>query len=216
MTLTDLRAALRPLHPSFAELLRRYASEQVRNAATIGGNIANGSPIGDGPPALIALGATLHLRRGDSRRNLPLEDFFLDYRKQDRLPGEFVEAVTLPTAAPALRCYKISKRFDQDISAVLGCFNVTVTDGIVTAARIAFGGMAGIPKRAEAVEAALLGQPWSAPTFTKARAAFASDFQPLSDMRASAAYRLTVAQNLLTRYFHDLAGQPTSVLEVQP
>ena len=145
---------------------RRYSSEQVRNAATIGGNIANGSPIGDGPPALIALGATLHRRRGDVMRSLPLEDFFLDYRKQDRQPGEFVAGVTLPASAPALRCYKISKRFDQDISAVLGCFNITVADGQITAARIAFGGMAGIPKRASAVEAALLNQPWTCLLYT--------------------------------------------------
>jgi xanthine dehydrogenase small subunit len=216
VTITDLLAAVKPLHPSFAELLRRYASVQVRNAATIGGNIANGSPIGDGPPALIALGATLHLRHGTTRREMPLEAFFLDYRKQDRLPGEFVEAITITTEAPALRCYKISKRFDQDISAVCGCFNITTENGIVTNARIAFGGMAGIPKRAAAVESALIGQPWTLPTITTATKAFANDFQPLTDMRASASYRLTVAENLLIRYFHDLAGTPTNVLEVQP
>ena len=214
VTITALRDAITPLLPSFAELLRRYSSEQVRNAATIGGNIANGSPIGDAPPALIALGATLHLRRGDVMRSLPLEDFFLDYRKQDRQPGEFVAGVTLPASAPALRCYKLSKRFDQDISAVLGCFNLTVTEGKVTAARIAFGGMAGIPKRAAAVESALIGQPWTMAAITAATAAFATDFQPLTDMRASSTYRLTTAQNLLTRYFHDLNGTPVNVLEV--
>jgi xanthine dehydrogenase small subunit len=216
VTLNDLREAMTAPHPSFAELLRRYASVQIRNAATIGGNIANGSPIGDGPPALIAMGAVLHLRKGSDRREMPLEDFFLDYRKQDRLPGEFVEAVTIPARAPALRCYKISKRFDQDISAVCGCFNVTVEQGRVVSARIAFGGMAGIPKRAAAAEAALLGQAWSAPTVERAAGEFARDFQPLTDMRASAAYRLTVAENLLTRYFHDLAGVPATVLEVMP
>ncbi len=215
VTITALRTAVAPSLPSFAELLRRYSSEQVRNAATIGGNIANGSPIGDGPPALIALGATLHLRRGDEMRTLPLENFFLDYRKQDRMPGEFVAGITLPAHAPALRCYKISKRFDQDISAVLGCFNITVEGGLVTAARIAFGGMAGIPKRATAVEAALSGQPWSLATLAAALPEFAKDFQPMTDMRASAAYRLTTAQNLLTRYFHDLAGTPIDVLQVQ-
>ena len=216
VTLTDLRAAMEVPHPSFAELLRRYASVQVRNAATIGGNIANGSPIGDGPPALIAMGATLHLRRGDVHRDMPLEDFFLDYRKQDRHPGEFVEAVTIPAQAPALRCYKISKRFDQDISAVCGCFNVTLDLGRVTTARIAFGGMAGVPKRAKAVEAALLGQAWTAATIAAATMEFAKDFQPLTDMRASSAYRLTIAENLLTRYFHDLSGAAITVLEVQP
>ncbi|MES2666575.1 MAG: xanthine dehydrogenase small subunit [Pseudomonadota bacterium] len=216
VTLTDLLAAIAPLHPSFAELLRRYASVQVRNAATIGGNIANGSPIGDGPPALIALGATLHLRRGEVRRAMPLEDFFIEYRRQDRQPGEFVEAVTIPTDAPNLRCYKISKRFDQDISAVCGCFNLTITGGIVTKARIAFGGMAGIPKRAAQAEAAMVGQAFSLTSIAAAAAAMAGDFQAMSDMRASAAYRLTVAQNLLTRYFHDLNGVPVSVLEVTP
>jgi xanthine dehydrogenase small subunit len=201
--------------PSFGELLRRYASEQVRNAATIGGNIANGSPIGDGPPALIALGATLHLRRGDEMRSLPLEEFFLDYRKQDRQAGEFVAGVSFPDHAPGLRCYKISKRFDQDISAVCGCFNVTVEAGRVTTARIAFGGMAGIPKRAALAEAALVGQPWTLATAEAAARAMAGDFTPLSDMRASAAYRLTTAQNLMIRYFHDLQGVPVSVLEVR-
>lgn len=215
VTIAALRAAVAERLPSFGELLRRYASEQVRNAATIGGNIANGSPIGDGPPALIALGATLHLRRGDEMRALPLEDFFLEYRKQDRRPGEFVAGVSFPEHALALRCYKISKRFDQDISAVCGCFNVSVEGGVVTSARIAFGGMAGVPKRASGAEAALVGQPWILATAEAAAKAMAGDFVPLSDMRASAAYRLTVAQNLMVRYFHDLAGVPVSVLEVR-
>ncbi|MGB8812957.1 MAG: FAD binding domain-containing protein, partial [Paracoccaceae bacterium] len=216
VTITDLLEAVRPLHPSFAELLRRYASVQVRNAATIGGNIANGSPIGDGPPALIALGAVLHLRRGDVPRSLPLEAFFLDYRKQDRQPGEFVAGISIPARAPALRCYKLSKRFDQDISAVCGCFNVMVVDGAVRAARIAFGGMAGVPKRAAAVEAALVGKPWTLDVVQAAKAAFASDFTPMSDMRASAAYRLAAAENMLIRYFHDLAGVAVDVLPIQP
>jgi xanthine dehydrogenase small subunit len=216
VTISALLEAVRDRHPSFAELLRRYASVQVRNAATIGGNIANGSPIGDGPPALIALGATLHLRRGDAMRHLPLEDFFLDYRRQDRLPGEFVAGVSFPASAPDLRCYKLSKRFDQDISAVCGCFNVTVEGAKVTSARIAFGGMAGTPKRAGAVEAALIGQVWDMATVTRAKAAMGQDFQPLSDMRASAAYRLVTAENMLVRYFHDLGGVAVDVLAVAP
>ncbi|MEZ5755765.1 MAG: xanthine dehydrogenase small subunit [Paracoccaceae bacterium] len=216
VTIASLRAAVHDRLPSFAELLRRYASEQVRNAATIGGNIANGSPIGDGPPALIALGATLHLRQGDEMRSLPLESFFLDYRKQDRRPGEFVAGISFPENAPALRCYKLSKRFDQDISAVCGCFNLIVEDGRITTTRIAFGGMAGIPKRATHVEQALIGQPWAEATITKALPAFAQDFTPLSDMRASAGYRLETATNMLRRYYHDLNGTPVSVLEVAP
>ena len=214
VTINALMAAVAPTLPSFAEMLRRYASDQVRNAATIGGNIANGSPIGDGPPALIALGATLHLRKGDTRRDISLEDFFIEYRKQDRMPGEFVEGVTFPTDAPNLRCYKLSKRFDQDISAVCGCFNISLEGGKVTAARIAFGGMAGTPKRAAGAEAALIGQPWTLQAAQAAREAMQGDFQPMSDMRASAAYRATTAGNMMIRYFHDLSGVPVNLLEV--
>jgi xanthine dehydrogenase small subunit len=216
VTISALRDAVAERLPSFGELLRRYASEQVRNAATIGGNIANGSPIGDGPPALIALGATLHLRRGDEMRSMPLEAFFVEYRKQDRRPGEFVAGVSFPEFAPALRCYKISKRFDQDISAVCGCFNVVVEGGVVTSARIAFGGMAGVPKRASLAEAALVGKAWTEAVVEAAAEAMAGDFAPLSDMRASAGYRMLTAQNLLRRYFQDLSGVPVSVLEVTP
>lgn len=216
VTMAQLLPVLRTHHPSYAELVRRYGSEQVRQAATIGGNIANGSPIGDNPPALIALGAMLDLRQGDSRRALPIEAFFLDYGRQDLRPGEFVEAITIPREAPALRCYKISKRFDQDISALCGCFNVTVEDGTVTEARIAFGGMAGIPKRATAVETALIGRPWGADALAAADPAWEDDFQPIGDMRASAAYRLEAARNLAWRYLLDLGGAPTSVLEVRP
>jgi xanthine dehydrogenase small subunit len=197
-----------------AELIRRYGSAQVRNAATIGGNIANGSPIGDSPPALIALGALLHLRRGDTRRVIALEDFFLDYGKQDRAAGEFVEAVTIPRQPDRLACYKLSKRFDQDISAVCGCFNIKLEGDRVSAARIAFGGMAGTPKRALAVEAALMGQPWNMATIAAAQAAFDQDYAPLSDMRASAAYRSRSAKAMLQRYFHDSQGIATDVLGV--
>jgi xanthine dehydrogenase small subunit len=216
VTITALLEAVATLHPSFAELLRRYGALQVRNAATIGGNIANGSPIGDGPPALIALGATLHLRRGDEMRSIPLEDFFLDYRKQDRRPGEFVAGVSFADTAPGLRCYKLSKRFDDDISAVCGCINLTVEAGVVRAARMAFGGMAGVPKRARAAEAALLGQPFGLEGMAVAAKALAGEFTPLSDMRASAGYRLKAAQNMLLRYVHDMAGDAVSVLEVRP
>lgn len=215
VTIESLRIAMGAHHPSFAELLRRYASTQIRNAATIGGNIANGSPIGDGPPALIALGAVLHLRQADGTRDVPLEDFFLDYRKQDRRLGEFVTGVTIPKSAPNLRCYKISKRFDQDISAVCGCFNIETHGGTVTSARIAFGGMAGIPKRAAAVEGALIGEFLNPETAAQIAPLMERDFTPLSDMRASKEYRLTTAQNLLIRYAHDLAGAKTSVMEVR-
>jgi xanthine dehydrogenase small subunit len=200
---TEAQAALGDLYPSFGELLRRLGGLQVRNVGTVCGNIANGSPIGDMPPALIAAGAILELRRGSEVRTLPLEDYFLAYGKQDRRPGEFVQAVLVPKLPRArlFRVYKLSKRFDQDISAVCAGINVGVEAGRVTDARIAFGGMAATPKRASACEAALAGQPWIEATVRQAAAALAEDFQPIDDMRASAAYRLKAAQNLLLRAF---------------
>ena len=218
VTLSRLGAFMAGHHPDFAELIRRYGSVQVRNAATIGGNIANGSPIGDCPPALIALGARLHLRRGARKREMPLEDFFVEYGKQDRMPGELVTGVSIPLQADSLKCYKISKRFDQDISALCGCFNVTLEGDVVADARIAFGGMAGIPKRAETVEDTLIGEPWTEATIRAARKAMAEDFAPISDMRASAEYRLEVAANLLLRYFVEsqIGTAHTRVLGVRP
>ena len=214
-TIAQVLEAMRDIHPSFAEMLRRYGSVQVRNAATIGGNIANGSPIGDSPPALIALGATLHLRKGNTHRDIPLEEFFIAYGAQDREAGEFVEGVSIPRQPDTLRCYKISKRFDQDISAVCGCFNLSVERGAIASARIAFGGMAGTPKRAAHVEAALKGQPFTQATIDTAKAAFEQDYTPMSDMRASAEYRLQVAQGMLQRFFYEKSGHMTDVLEVR-
>jgi xanthine dehydrogenase small subunit len=202
-THAEVRPVLASLSPQLDELMRRFGGEQVRNACTIGGNIANGSPIGDLPPALIALGATLVLRRGGEQRQIPLEDFFLDYRKQDRREGEFVEAVIVPKLPRDAEFHisKISKRFDEDISAVCGAFFLQIgRDGWITDARLAYGGMAGIPKRALATEAALIGRAWDDAAVVDAIAALASDFTPLSDMRASAGYRLTVAGNLLRRF----------------
>ena len=214
--IADLGAMIGAYHPGFAEMFRRYGSAQVRAAATLGGNIANGSPIGDSPPPLIALNARLHLRKGDERRDIALEDFFIAYGKQDRRPGEFVEAVSIPRQEDRLRVYKLSKRFDQDISAVCGAFSIRVSGGKVAEARIAFGGMAATPKRAATVEAALTGQEWNAATVTRAMAAFAEDFSPLSDMRASASYRLQTAANMLLRYWHEDQGTDANVLEVAP
>ena len=191
--------------PDFADMTRRIGAVQVRNAGTIGGNVANGSPIGDTPPALIALDATLVLRKGDDRRRIAIEDFFIDYGKQDRAYGELLEAIEIPLLGPGvvLKCYKISKRFDQDISAVCGCMAVRVENGKVTEARIAYGGMAATPKRARAVEAALISQDWNELTINAARDAFDDDFAPITDMRASAAYRQEAAANLLKRYFQE-------------
>ena len=197
----DAIEAVAKLYPDLGAMMRRLGSTQVRNSGTIGGNIANGSPIGDMPPALIAAGATLVLRQGGERRELALEDFFLDYGKQDRRPGEFVEAVIAPRldAGRIFKVFKLSKRFDQDISAVCGAFSLAVDSGVVVDARIAFGGMAGTPKRAKACEAALIGQPWIEATVEAAMAALDTDYAPMSDMRASAAYRSLTARNMLRK-----------------
>jgi len=204
--------------PEIGRMLRRLGGLQVRNAGTVCGNIANGSPIGDMPPALIAAGAMLELRRGAEVRTLPLEDYFLDYGKQDRRPGEFVQAVLVPKlpASRIFRIYKLSKRFDQDISAVCAGISIGVEAGRVTDARIAFGGMAATPKRATAAEAALTGQPWTEATVRAAAEALARDFQPIDDMRASAAYRLKAAQNLLIRaWLESQPAAPVRVLDAQ-
>ncbi len=207
---------LAEIHPDLGELMRRFAGHQVRNAGTVGGNIANGSPIGDLPPALIALGATLHLRRGDEARQMPLEDFFLEYGKQDRRPGEFVVAVEVPLLGENDRYHasKISKRMDSDISAVMAAFRLSFDGAIVREARLAFGGMASTPKRARAAEAALAGRRFDAAAVESAGAALAKDFEPLTDMRASRDYRLAAARNCLERFRLSLEGVPTRIAEV--
>ena len=186
----------------------------MRNAGTIGGNVANGSPIGDCPPALIALGAELTLQCGFETRKISVEDFFITYGKQDIKLGEFVRSIFIPDQPDQLKCYKLSKRFDQDISAVCGCFYVTVKDGIVSDARIAFGGMAGTPMRAKAMEQALISKAWTSETIADTMAKLTQDFTPLSDMRASAEYRMKSAQGMLMRYFLEDIGLPARVLEV--
>lgn len=204
------------LHPDLGELVRRIGGLQVRNAGTIGGNIANGSPIGDGPPALIALGASLTLRRGDQRRTLALEDYFLAYGQQDRAPGEFVEYIHVPRPAPdaIVHITKLSRRFDSDISALCGAFHLTLRDGTIEEARVAFGGMAATPRRAPNCEAALTGAPFIEATIARAATALQEDFDPLTDVRGSAAYRQEAAGNLLWRLWHREQGEPVSVLGV--
>ena len=205
---TDAMPVLATYHPDIDGLLRRLGSVQIRNAGTIGGNIANGSPIGDSLPALIALGASLVLRRGAIERALPLEDYFLAYRQTALAPGEFVLRIRVPLAAPEMqfRTYKISKRFDQDISAVCGGFAVTLRGAQVADIRLAFGGMAGIPARARACEQALLGRPWTEASIQAALPLLAQDFAPLSDMRASAEYRARVAANLVRKFQIETSG----------
>jgi len=201
--------------PVLGALIARIGGEQVRNMGTIGGNIANGSPIGDMPPALIALGSTLTLRKGTARRTIPLEEFFIAYGKQDRQPGEFVESVQVPVPAEGIRyaVHKISKRREEDITATLGAFHLELAgDGTVAAIRIAYGGMAATPKRASAVEAALTGKPWTESTVEAAIPAYEQDFTPLTDMRATAEYRMLAAKNLLRRFYLETSGAEAPVL----
>ena len=209
VSLTDAFDALAHHYPELSELFRRVGSPPIRNAGTLAGNVANGSPIGDSIPALIALGARLRLRRGMARRELALEALYLGYQETALEPGEFIETVLVPLRPPGLHlaAYKVSKRFDQDISAVCGAFALTLAHGVVRAARIAFGGMAATPKRATACEAALSGQPWGEATCVRGAAALARDYAPISDLRASAGYRATVAGNLLRRFYLETAGQ---------
>ena len=201
VTYSNAHAALSDISPSLGELIRRIGSLQVRNSGTIGGNIANGSPIGDMPPALIAMGASVVLRSAQGKREVPLEDFFIEYGKQDLQSGEFVSRVLVPRYVDTFRCYKVTKRFDQDITAVLGAFNLCIEAGIVTSARIAFGGMAGTPARASACEVALIDRPWNMETIELAQTGLDDDFVPMSDMRASAQYRSLAARNLLERFY---------------
>lgn len=187
--------------PGLTEVWLRFAGPTVRNAGTLVGNLANGSPIGDGAPILMALGAHLDLRLGDRVRALALEDFYLDYMKNALEPGEFVEAVRipLPVVDDQVIGWKISKRYDSDISAVCLGASIRVQKGTVSAVRLAFGGMAATVRRALQTEAALLGQPWTASTLKKAQQALAQDFKPITDLRGSAAWRERVAGNLLER-----------------
>ncbi len=221
VSLTDAFGALDRHYPALRELWRRFASPPIRNAGTLAGNIANGSPIGDSMPPLIALGASVVLRKGGSRRELPLEDLYLAYQKTALAPGEFVERVRVPRPRPGVRlaAYKVSKRFDQDISAVCAAFALDLEGDTVRAARVAFGGMAATPRRAAACEAALTGRPWTAATCETAAAALAEDYTPITDMRASAAYRLAVAQNLLRKFHLEtsgaLAGAPSRLYDLE-
>jgi len=204
-SLEDAWAALAERLPDLKEVWLRFASPPVRHAGTMGGNVANGSPIGDSAPALMALGASVVLRKGRRERRLALDDFYLDYMKNRREPGEFVQAlrVPLPDAGTTLRVYKLSKRYDCDISALCGAFAIGLDGGVVRSARLVFGGMAAVVKRAAQAEATLAGKSWDEATVRAAMAALARDFTPLSDLRASATYRLQAAQNLLLKLWHE-------------
>lgn len=190
--------------PQLRDLWRRFASPPVRHAGTLVGNLANGSPIGDGPPVLIALGALVQLRRGNELREVALQDFYLDYMKNDLQPGEFIAAVRIPVPDReiTMRAYKVSKRFDSDISAVCGAFSIELDEREkIKTACFVFGGMAAIAKRAAAAEAAAIGQPWTERTLRSIQDAIKSDFKPLTDLRATDNYRWSVVLGLFERFW---------------
>lgn len=196
-------------YPEFDELFRRFASPPIRNAGTLGGNIANGSPIGDSMPALIVAGTTLILASATGEREVALEDFYLDYQVKDLNAGEFLATIRIPLPADntILCSHKLSKRFDQDISAVCSAYRLVLDGGRVASFSMACGGMAATVRRASHCEAALNGQLWTAASIEHAMLALAEDFAPISDMRASADYRLRAVQNLLRRFFLETTGE---------
>ncbi|GIL39315.1 xanthine dehydrogenase small subunit [Roseiterribacter gracilis] len=215
VTYADIEPIFDGLYPDFARLIRRIGGAQVRSVGTLAGNVANGSPIGDGSPALIALGAELVLRRGDERRALPIEEFFVAYGTQQRWPGEFIETIRVPLPAATTRyaAAKIGKRFDQDISSVCAALRFELVDGAILEPRLAFGGMDGVPRRAARAEAALQGRSFNEAAFEAAMLALDQDFSPIDDHRASASYRTRVARNLLLKFYRELAGETATRLE---
>jgi xanthine dehydrogenase small subunit len=201
-------AAITASYPALDELFKRFASPPIRNAGTLGGNIANGSPIGDSMPALLVAGTTLILRRGRSRREVLLEDFYVDYQVKDLRPAEFLESIRVPLLSDEviLSSHKLSKRFDQDISAVCSAYCLELDGDLVASFRMACGGMAATIRRAANCESAIVGKPWNEDTIDAGCKALARDFEPISDMRASAGYRLRAAQNLLRRFYFESRG----------
>ena len=216
VSLTDAFSAIVSRYPMLEEMADRFGSPPVRNSGTLCGNIANGSPIGDSMPFLVALGSNVRLRRGDRRRELPLEALYLGYQKKALERGEFVEAVQVPLPRPGrlFASYKVSKRIDQDISAICSAFAFDIEDGRISAARIAYGGMAATVRRAAGTEAALAGKPWTRQSISAALPALSQDFAPITDMRASREYRMQVARNLLDRFYLEHAGAPAAPCRV--
>ena len=214
VTWEEVLDSVAPFYPSFATLIRRFGSTQIRSMGTIGGNIGTASPIGDGPPALIALGAEIELASLGGHRFLPLEDFFLDYRKTELRPDEVIVSVSVPKPKEGqeFRVYKISKRYDQDISTVCGAFSIVREEEVVRSARIAFGGMSATPQRAPAAERAFVGSSFDRKAIAACAAAIGAHFKPLTDWRGSADYRLDVAANLAERFRRDVSGEIVEVM----
>ncbi|MCP4488401.1 MAG: xanthine dehydrogenase small subunit [Gammaproteobacteria bacterium] len=218
VSLEQVFTALSIPYPELTEFFHRFASMPVRNAGTLVGNIANGSPIGDSMPILIAIGARVRLRRGSQSREMDLEDLYIDYQKNAMQAGEFIESVFIPARDVDLKLagYKLSKRFDQDISAVCAAFALRLDGGRVADIKVGFGGMAAIVKRAAQTEVFLTGKDWNEENIQQAMQLLKLDFQPMTDMRASAAYRSQASANLLYRFYLQTSTKlPLNVFEVR-
>ena len=215
VTLTDAFAALQRQWPQLQRFAARFAGLPVRNAGTLGGNVANGSPIGDSMPLLIALRAQVVLASMRGERTLALEDLYTGYRQTALAPDELLVRIVVPRPAPEglLRAYKVSKRWDDDISAVCLALHLDIADGVVRRASIGAGGVAATPARARETEALLTGQPWTEALAQRAGEALQAEFTPISDMRASGAYRRTVLASLMRRYWLESQGQTAVSLE---
>ena len=214
LSFTDAMPLIIEHYPGLEELFLRFASPPIRNTATLGGNIANGSPIGDSMPALLVLDTLLVLRKGAKTRRVPLKEFYIAYQQTILEPGEFIERILIPLPRDDVHVvsYKVSKRFDQDISSVCGAYWLQLEGGIVTGIRVACGGMAEIPKRAIACEQAIVGKEWNEETIDLAMNSLDEDYTPITDVRASARYRRLVCRNLLQRFYLESNGKlPTGV-----
>jgi xanthine dehydrogenase small subunit len=215
VTYTDALPLFDELYPSFAHLIRRIGSRQIRNLGTLGGNVCNASPIGDTPPCFLVLEAVFIARSRRGQREIPADEFFVDYRKTALAEDEILEAIRIPMPQPdtIYRAHKVSKRFDQDISAVIGAFALTIRDAKIEKARVAFGGMAATPARAYSSEKIMEGAPWSLASALEGGAMIDTDFSPITDFRAGADYRSRVAANLFKRLYNE-AAEPDAITDV--
>ncbi|MFF9869514.1 xanthine dehydrogenase small subunit [Streptomyces sp. NPDC013953] len=211
LTLTEIERRLDGSVPLLAELFPQFASRLIRNSATLGGNLGTGSPIGDSPPALLALEASVVLADADGEREVPLADYFTGYRRSVRRPGELIRAVRVPLPlSPVVAFHKIAKRRFDDISSVAVAFALTIDDGIVRKARIGLGGVAATPIRALAAEAALEGEPWAVETVEAAAQVLQAQGTPMNDHRASARYRSAMLGQSLRKLYARTTGAVSS------
>jgi len=206
--LIEFEIYIKKYYPDFNKILRRYGSTQIRNVATIAGNIATASPIGDNLPLLLALDSKVVLQGIKKNKILPINDFFISYRKTKLKPGQFIHSIRIPIPDNNIfKAYKISKRFDDDISSVCAAFNLKIEKQKIINVKIAYGGMSAIPKRATYCEKVLLNSSITKEVIEKAKNALEKDFVPVSDMRASRNYRNVIAKNLLEKCFLEINGK---------